>query len=68
MNYALVNTANNIVENVIVLEDGAEWSPPEGFTVVPLIEGFTLGDSWDGSQFTKREIESISEGVQDVIG
>lgn len=71
MNYALVNTSNNTVENVIVLEDSAAWSPPDGFIVVPLIDNFTIGDTWDGSQFGKNQFilpESISEGVQNVIG
>ena len=71
MHYALVNIENNIVENVIVLEDGVVWSPPNGFIHVPLANSFGVGDTWDGSQFIKQlppVPDSISEGVQDVIG
>lgn len=71
MHYALVNTENNIVENVIVLEEGAVWSSPSGFICVPLADQFGMGDTWDGAQFIKQlppVADSISEGVQDVIG
>lgn len=71
MNYALVNIENNIVENVIVLEEGAVWSPPNGFIHVPLVDPFGIGDTWDGNQFIRQlppVAPSISEGVQDVIG
>ena len=71
MNYALVNTANNIVENIIVLEEGAVWSPPLGFIHVPIPAEFIMGDTWDGTQFIKQlppTPPSISVGIQDVIG
>jgi hypothetical protein len=71
MNYALVNTANNIVENVIALEEGAEWSPPSGCTIVLIVGTVSIGDTWDGTQFIRQPPpvgDSISEGVQDVIG
>lgn len=71
MNYALVNTANNIVENILVLEEGAAWAPPSGFIAVPIASPFGIGDSWDGTQFIKQKIiivPAISKGVQNVIG
>ena len=34
MRYALVNIAEQLVENVIVLEDPAAWECPEGFELV----------------------------------
>lgn len=71
MNFALVNTQTNVIENVIVLEEGSDWTPPSGFITVPFTPPFSLGDMWDGVQFIKSlppTPESISEGVQDVIG
>ena len=71
MNYALVNTENNIVENLIVLEEGAVWSPPQGHIIVAYEQGVILGSTWNGSEFVApapRPVENISDGVQNVIG
>lgn len=40
---------NNIVVNVIEIEEGAEWSPPEGMILGP--EGGEIGWSWDGEKY-----------------
>ncbi len=32
---AVINDDTNIVTNVIVLDEGTNWSPPEGHSVVP---------------------------------
>ena len=72
MIYAIVNTANNIVENVIVLDDGVEWSPPQGFISVPLVDIFGIGDTWDGTNFIRFvppvpvTPQPISEGTQTI--
>lgn len=36
MNYALVNQETGIVENIIVWDGVDEWTPPDGFDVVPV--------------------------------
>lgn len=51
MNYALVNKATNIVDNVIVLEDVNAWTPPEDMLLVLLDAAAGIGDTWDGTQF-----------------
>lgn len=77
MNYAIVNTANNIVENIIVLEEGANWTPPDGFICIPLQGIFGIGDTWDGANFVRApeppqlpepEVgeQPVSEGTQSV--
>ena len=53
MDFAVVNTQTSIVENVVVLAEGANWNPPEGCIVVPLVGQFGIGDTWDGSSFTR---------------
>jgi hypothetical protein len=39
----------NIVVNVIALEDGAIWQPPEGQSIGT--PGGRIGDTWDGTQY-----------------
>ncbi len=51
MSYKCVlNSATKIVVNVILLEDGVEWAPPEGQELAPQHDG-SIGDTWDGSKF-----------------
>lgn len=72
MNYALVNSESGVVENVIILEEGAQWTPPDGMNLVLLQGEFGIGDTWDGSQFIRapepvsdsEEIQPISNGTQ----
>jgi hypothetical protein len=74
MHYAVVNTENNIVENLIVLEEGAIWAPPHGRIVIPYVKSVSPGDTWDGTNFIAQtppppvSVEAISVGVQNVIG
>lgn len=46
----LLDSATKVVVNVIELEDGANWSPPEGFELAPQHDG-NIGDTWDGTKF-----------------
>lgn len=71
MKHALINTENNIVENIIVLEEGAVWTPPQGYIVVPYTNSVSPGDTWDGTNFIPLPpppVETVSDGVQNVIG
>lgn len=43
--HVIVDPKTNIVRN-IVLWDGAEWLPPQGYIVFPSHEG-QIGDRWD---------------------
>ena len=73
MHYALVNTENNIVENVIDLEEGAVWSPPQGHIIVPYERGVSPGATWNGTEFIPvppvidTSLENISGGPPNVI-
>ena len=70
MDYAVVNIATSVIENVIVLEDGANWAPPEGTQIVLLVGSFGIGDTWDGSTFIKAiapVIETPSENTPSAI-
>ena len=74
MRYALVNTETNIVENIIELEEGAIWSPPQGNIVVPYETGVSPGATWNGTEFIPVPpplpplVEPVSDGIQNVIG
>jgi hypothetical protein len=46
----LLDSATKVVVNVILLEDGVEWSPPAGHELAPQHDG-NIGDTWDGSRF-----------------
>jgi len=46
----LLDSATKVVVNVILLEDGAEWSPPAGQELAPQHDG-NIGDTWDGIKF-----------------
>jgi hypothetical protein len=50
MDYAIVNQ-NKEVENVVVLEEGSNWTPPVGFLLVPLSGSAGIGWTWDGTKF-----------------
>lgn len=55
MNYAVINDLTNIVENVVVVDDGSSWQPPAGFYAVDLADsGAGIGWSYDPQtgQFT----------------
>ena len=41
---------DSVVVNVVEIESGAEWTPPEGHSIG--IEGGQIGDTWDGSKYT----------------
>ena len=43
--------SKGLVVNVIVIEDGANWSPPDGCVLVAAETGGGVGDTWDGKRF-----------------
>lgn len=53
--YALVKTESGIVENVILIDDPAEYEVPEGYEIVdekPLVTGIAaINGTWDGTKF-----------------
>ena len=64
MNYAVINTETNIVQNIIALEEGAEWSPPQGHFIVPYTTAVSPGDTWNGAEFIPQPpppVETIVE-------
>ena len=54
MRHALIDEAGNVV-NVIELEPGARWAPPEGCTVIKA-DMCEIGDSWDGVVLTNTSL------------
>ena len=48
--YSVIDSSTKLVVNVILLEDGAQWNPPEGHDLIT-VEGGCIGDTWDGSEF-----------------
>lgn len=57
MEYALVNKTTNKIENVVVLVDASEWTPPEEFMLVPLPpapHSIGIDDTWNGTEFVIR--------------
>lgn len=52
--YAVINNQTNIVQNVIELADGSEWTPPEGHRLVASdIAG--IGDTRQGDRFIRPD-------------
>ena len=50
MRKALVDS-KGLVVNVIVIEDGANWSPPDGCILVDATNAGGPGYTWDGRKF-----------------
>lgn len=53
MKYAVINSATNMVENVIIWDGVAPWTPPDGY-YVESIGDFGAGIGWshiDGQFF-----------------
>lgn len=46
----ILDSATKVVVNVILLEDGVEWSLPDGHEFAPQHDG-NMGETWDGSKF-----------------
>jgi hypothetical protein len=42
---------NGFVENVIEIEDDANWSPPDGCYLINALDSGSPGDTWDGTKF-----------------
>jgi len=65
MSYKCVlDSISKVVVNIIMLEDGAEWTPPEGQELAPQ-HNANIGDTWDGEKFippihVQEYIESLS--------
>ncbi|MGR3179916.1 MAG: hypothetical protein ACUZ8E_17890 [Candidatus Anammoxibacter sp.] len=62
MKKALIRESDNIVENIIVLEEGVKFQPPEGYYIAS-IEGGKMGDSYDSEseEFTSPIVEEIKK-------
>ena len=52
MRVAVIRTATGLVENVVLVEPGASWSPPPGCFTRDAA-GAGPGETWDGTKFLK---------------
>lgn len=78
MNYALIDNTTNIVDNVIVLDEGSTWAPPSGYYMVN-IDGLEVGIGWTYNPQTREwtppvgyvapvNTEEVSGTTPNVIG
>lgn len=72
MRKAIVEDATGLVKNVTQVEEGSDWSPPDGHSLIDA-EGLPAepGGTWDGSEFqpapeTKREKDQRTREAIDV--
>jgi len=60
MNYAIIGKDNSIV-NTAIWDGVSEWTPPEEHTlVVPLEEGFGIGDRYESETNTFIKVVGIA--------
>lgn len=59
----VIDSLTKVVVNIIELEDGVLWSPPEGNELAPQHDG-NIGDTWNGTQFVSPVEEPINEPNQ----
>lgn len=55
MRKAVIRQLDGFVDNVIEIEDGANWYPPDGCFLIDGGDG-SPGDTWDGIKFVKPEL------------
>ena len=60
MEKAIVNTETKIVENVILLDESSQWSPPDGCSVVDLLSQAGIGWSYIDGEFIAPEAPEAS--------
>lgn len=67
-NTALIDADHNVV-NVIVLDDGAEWSAPEGLSAVSDPSGLvSIGWTYDGANFVAPPVPEPTAAEQILTG
>lgn len=59
MHLALIK--NGIVENIVVVESGADWTPPDGFTAIEATADAYIGGEHDGEKFIPAPPPPIPE-------
>ena len=63
MRKVIVETTTGLVVNVVELEDGADWSPPEGHEVLDAGPGAEPGGTWDRSAFAPAVVVDQNPGL-----
>jgi len=65
MRRAVVREIDNLVINVVEVEEGGNWKPPDGCYLVDAVNEGSPGDTWDGKKFI-RLVLPVSEPVRDL--
>jgi len=60
MDKAVVRTSTGVVENVIIIEDGADWPCPDGCELINAVPPAQPGATWNGASFTAPVIPERS--------
>jgi hypothetical protein len=63
MRKAVVRESDGFVVNVIEIEEGANWKPPEGCYLIDAERDGSPGDTWDGKQFIKPEPAPVATPI-----
>jgi hypothetical protein len=64
MNYAIIDSATNLVANVIVWDGKPPWQPPSGCIAVLLRNNAGIGWSYIDEQFVEPAIEEITDDLE----
>ncbi len=64
MNYAIIDSATNLVVNVIVWDGKPPWQPPSGCIAVLLRNNAGIGWSYIDEQFVEPVIEEITDDLE----
>jgi len=51
MERAIIRTATGLVENIIIIGEGADWPCPDGCELVDAVPPAQAGATWDGTNF-----------------
>lgn len=60
MRKTVIRQIDGYVENIIEIEEGVNWQPPEGYYLIFAGNG-SIGDTWNGTKFIKPSLPVIPD-------